>query len=237
MDKFEPCGLLIDGVPLEDFGGAALRDYSVGETKITNTTFQGVNRSTFRVLRSFFGTRMITVTIVFKGETRHDAAKQRSLFNSAAFGASELYISDDGFFYSVALTSCGPEELVGEGKTEAQIKSKYQFEGIRHEALVRETVAAGGTIFCRSTVPFTDCKLTATPAASAVNYSFGGATFHNVGAGDVLVFDGIGGKITRSGNNDAASVDWTDFPRLVPGVNTISASSGTVVVEYYPTYL
>ena len=237
MDKFEPCGLLIDGVPLENFGGAALRDYSVGETQLTNATFQGVDRSTFRVLRSFFGSRKITVTIVFKGENRHEASKQRSLFNIAAFGASELYISDDGFFYSVALTSCGPEELIGEGKTEAQIKSKYQFEGTRHEALVKETVSAGGTIFCRSTFPFTDCKLTATAASAASSFTLGGATFSDVAANDVLVFDGINCVITKNGSNAAASVSWSNFPRLVPGMNTITATNGTVAVEYYPTYL
>ena len=45
MDQFGMCGLLIDGIPLDTYEGAALLDYSVGETALKNETFQGVNRS------------------------------------------------------------------------------------------------------------------------------------------------------------------------------------------------
>ena len=43
-------------------------------------------------------------------------------------------------------------------------------------------------------------------------------------------------KITKNGVNYAAFVNWTDFPQLVPGMNTISAADA-VMVEYYPTYI
>lgn len=236
MNNFGMCGLLINGVPLETYGGAALLDYSIGETELKNETFQGVDRSTWHLLKATFGTRSVKVTIVFTGADRHAASLQRSKLNGAIFGASELYISDDGFFYDVCIESCGAEVLVGEGEREAKIKSDYTFRGTRREALVKETVAGNGTMFCRSTMPFTDCRLTVTVAATAASYNLGGAVFSNVQAGDVLVFDGIDGKITKNGANAAASVSWTDFPRLEPGLNTI-VSPNTVTVEYYPTYI
>ena len=236
MDNFGMCGLLINGTPLDTYGGAALLAYSVGETAIKNETFQGINRSTWHLLKSIYGVRQIKLTIVFTGPSRREVALQRSKLNSALFGASELFISDDGFFYDVAVESCGPDELVGEGERETKIKGQYQFTGIRRDALVKETISGGGSLFCRSTMPFTDCRLSVTVGASASSYTLGGATFSNVSAGDVLVFDGIGGKITKNGANAAASVSWTEFPQLVPGENTITAPDA-VTVEYYPTYI
>ena len=162
MDNFGMCGLLINGVPLDTYEGAALLDYSVGETSIKNETFQGINRSTWHLLKSIYGLRKITLTIVFTGPTRRAVTLQRSKLNGALFGASELYISDDGFFYDVTVESCGPEILVGEGEREVKIKSEYTFTGTRRDALVSETIPGGGKIFCKSTMPFTDARLKTT---------------------------------------------------------------------------
>lgn len=236
MNKFGMCGLLINGVPLDTYEGAALLSYSIGETSIKNETFQGINRSTWHLLKSIFGLRQIKITIVFTGPSRREVTLQRSKLNGALFGASELYISDDGFFYDVTVESCGPEVLVGEGTREVKIKSDYTFQGTRRDALVSETIPAGGKIYCKSTMPFTDARLTVTVSAGASSYTLGGATFGAVTAGDVLVFDGIEGKITKNGANAAASVSWTEFPQLEPGENTITASNA-VKVEYYPTYI
>ena len=159
MDNFGMCGLLINGVPLDTYEGAALLDYSIGETSIKNETFQGINRSTWHLLKSIYGLRKITLTIVFTGPTRRAVTLQRSKLNGALFGASELYISDDGFFYDVTVESCGPEILVGEGEREVKIKSEYTFSGTRRDALVSETIPGGGKIFCKSTMPFTDARL------------------------------------------------------------------------------
>lgn len=236
MDNFGMCGLLINGTPLDTYEGAALLDYSVGETAIKNETFQGINRSTWHLLKSIYGLRKITLTIVFTGPSRREVSLQRSKLNCALFGALELYISDDGFFYDVTIESCGAEELIGEGTREVKIKSKYSFTGTRRDALVSETITGGSKIFCQSTMPFTDARLTVTVGTSAASYTLGGAIFGAVTAGDVLVFDGIDGKITKNGANAAASVSWTEFPQLVPGENTITAPDA-VTVEYYPTYI
>ena len=236
MNNFGMCGLLINGTPLDTYGGAALLSYSIGETSIKNETFQGINRSKWHLLKSIFGLRQVKITIIFTGPSRREVALQRSKLNGALFGASELYISDDGFFYDVSLESCGAEVLIGEGAREVKIKSDYTFTGTRRDALVTETIPGGGSIFCASTLPYTDARLTVTVGASASSYTLGGATFGAVAAGDVLVFDGIDGKITKNGANAAASVSWTEFPALVPGENTITAADA-VTVEYFPTYI
>lgn len=229
-------GLLVNGVPLDTYGGAALLDYSVGETEINNYTFQGINRTTWRNLKSVFGLRPVTITIVFKGPSLHEVKLQRAKFNLDVFGGCDLYIVDDGFYYDVACESYGAETLIGSGDSTAQIKAKYTFKGIRHDPLVSETIPAGGSIYCRSFMPFTDARLTATVGAAAASYTLGGATFSNVAAGDVLVFDGIDGKITKNGQPYAANVSWVNFPALTPGWN-VNSSPDPVLFEYVPAYI
>lgn len=236
MEIKDCCGLLVNGKPLSEFGGAALLDYTIGETPLDNSVFQGVNRTSWHLLSSIFGRRVITLNIVFEGETLHEAKVQRSKFNSEVSGKSELYIADDGFYYTVACDSTGSEEVAGIGEKTAQIKSSYKFSGIRHDKLEKIVVPAGGSLLCRSTMPYTDAKLTVTVGSAASSYSLGGATFGAVAANDVLVFDGINGKITKNGSNAAASTNWLDFPRLVPGKNTLMALDA-ITVEYYPTYI
>ena len=236
MNK-EYCGLLINGRPLSDFGGQMLLDYSIGETPLDNSVFQGVNRTSWHLLKTIFGRRSISMTIVFTGEDLHDAKLKRSMFNAECFGKAELFISDDGFFYTVSCDSLGSEVVEGIGDKTASVKSTYKFTGIRHGPLEKETIqAGGGSMLCRSTMPFTDAKLTTTVGSSSSSYSFGGATWANVSAGDVLVFDGINGKLTRNGSNYAQNVRWTDFPRLTPGKNTLTATDA-ISVEYYPAFL
>lgn len=230
------CDILINGIPLYQYGGCALLDYAIGETELTNTVFQGINRTSWRMLKATFGQRKITLTIVFTGRTLHEAKLLRSTLNGKLFGRVELFISDDGFFYDAVCESTGTEQLIGSSEREAKIKSEYSFTGMRRDALVRATIQPAGSIFCRSTSPYTDCRLSVTVGSSAAEYALGGAVFKNVSAGDMLVFDGIEGKIMRNGAPYAANVDWLSFPDLRPGFNRITAAD-PVTVEYYPTYI
>lgn len=232
--KFHDC--TVNGLPLATFGAASLLDYSIGETALTPATFQGINRTSWNLLKNIFGMRDITLTVIFEAEDLRQAKLNRSAFNGLLFGQVDLFIPDDGFHYNCICTSTGGEILVGMGLKTAQVKSDYHFKGIRHDALKKVAVPTGKTLYCLSTMPVTDCKLTATVGADATTYTLGGAVFSNVSAGDVLVFDGIDGKITKNGNNYAASVSWVNFPQLTPGANEITCAD-TVTVEYYPTFI
>lgn len=226
----------VNGKPLATYGGAALLDYTIGETPVDVTTFQGFNRTSWNLLQNIFTMREITLTVVFEGPDLREAKRNRSALNGVLFDKANLFIPDDGFHYSVICTGSGPEVLIGQGEKTARIKSEYTFRGIRHDDLKTVTLQPGETVFCLSTMPFTDCRLTATVGASSSSYRLGGATFANVSAGDVLIFDGIDGKITRNGNNYAENVAWLSFPQLVPGGNTIDCIDA-VTVEYEPTYI
>ena len=229
--------LLINGTPIRTFSGASLLDYTVGETTIENATFKGINRTNWVLLKSMFGTRTLTITIVFKGETLHAAKINRSKFNSAIFGRNEIYIPDDGFYYDVTCDSIGDEVLVGIGAKESQIKATYTLTGIRHGLKRKVLVGKNQSFLCESTMPFTDCKLTLTSTQTTTSYNFGGGVWENITAGDVLVFDGINCEITKNGESYAQSVTWMNFPTLTAGLNTIETDLDDVTVEYSPTYL
>ena len=154
MNQFGMCGLLINGVPLDTYEGAALLDYTVGETAITNETFQGINRSTWHLLKSIFGTRQIKLTIVFTGPSRREVSLQRSKLNSALFGASELYISDDGFFYDVVCESCGASyHVVANPPRSENVCDSCGGALVIRKDDVPETVRARLQIFHRETEP------------------------------------------------------------------------------------
>ena len=226
----------VNGKPLATYGGAALLDYNIGETPLDVSTFQGINRTSWNLLKNMFTMREITLTVVFEGPDLRETKRNRSALNGDLFGKVDLFIPDDGFHYAVICTGAGAETLIGQGSKTAQIKSTYTFKGVRHDELKTVTLAPGANLYCLSTMPLTDCRLTATAGASTSSYELGGAVFSNVAAGDVLVFDGIDGKITRNGENDAANVSWSEFPSLVPGLNAIQCSDA-VTVEYEPTYI
>lgn len=232
--KFYDC--TINGLPLATFGAASLLNYNIGETQFSPAVFQGVNRTNWNLLKNIFGMRDIMLTVVFEAEDLRQAKLNRSALNRELFGKVDLYIPEDGFHYDAYCTATGAETLIGIGRRSAQIKSEYQLRGVRRDDLQTVALTPGATLYCRSTMPFTDCRLTATVGASGSNYQLGGAVFSSVTAGDVLVFDGIDGKITKNGVNAAASVSWTRFPQLVPGPNTI-ACNDAVTVEFFPTYI
>lgn len=237
--------MTINGRPLAEFGGAVLMDYSIGETPITTDYFQGINRTNFKILKSRYALRQIRLNLVFEAATLREAKLQRSRFNAELAGRAVLYIPEDGFYYSVFAENLGAETVAGIGDSSAIIQSALVLRGLRHDAVVTETLT-DGRLYCRSTMPFTDGRFTVTVAAIGASgqYSLCGVVFSNVSVGDTLIVDTVNGRITRNGANVAAA--FTAFPQLVPGENSLiwgALDNGVVTagepltVRYYPVYI
>ena len=75
----------------------------------------------------------------------------------------------------------------------------------------------GNTIICESTLPYTDCVLTARVGQDGTNYQMGPVMFDIVYAGQVLTVDGITKRILVGGIPDASGAEWIQFPTLEPG--------------------
>ena len=122
--------------------------------------------------------------------------------------------------------------MLGVERNQVIALCSYQFKGVRHDKL--ETVQ-GNTVICKSTVPHTDCRLTCTASQDYASLTIDTVTITGVTAGDVLVVDGILGRILQNGAPCAGNMSFVHFPSLVPEENTLTCPED-LTVEYYPTY-
>ena len=225
--------MYINGTNIADYG-ALVESFKVGAIKQTNTTYQGLNRTNFNVLTSQMAMRQISVNIFYKAPTRRELALIKSKIDAALAGKLDLWLPD-GFFYFAALTSAGEEQIIGVEYNEEIALCSYTFEGIRHDPLKTIEVASGDPLYCKSLVPHTDCRLTCTASQAYESLQIGPVTITDVAADDVLVVDGITGRILQNGALCAGNMSFLHFPSLVPGENTITCPED-LTVEYYPTY-
>lgn len=224
----------INGNDPVQYGALPLREFSVGGTAITNTPFQGRNRSSYRLLAAVYGRRSITLTVVYPGKTYREATLLRSTIENWMWGKIELCLPD-GFYYTCTLDSIDAGTPTGQEDNEVLISVGYSFSGIQHDPLVTVENAAAG-FWNPGTLPFADCICSVTVGAAADTYQLAGATFKDVTKGEQLTVDGINGRLLRNGAPAPGNVTFVRFPQVVPGQNSFSALD-LVTVQYYPCYI
>lgn len=217
--------MFIDGKSVQEYGAVVLGSPQVSPAPVSHETFMGRNRTNFNVLSHDVGMKLLEVNLAFFGNDANEIQRNRSVFRSALVGKLNLAFDFDDFEYFAVYQA--DSELESEHK-QLEI-SKFTFAAIQHKRL---EVISGDTVYCESAIPKTDCRLIATISTSAASYTLGNAVFSNVVAGDIIVFDGIDGKVTKNGVDTAAT--WTKFNQLSRGLNTIA---GATQIEYYPTYM
>lgn len=207
----------------------------LGTPKVSNAEYTSEykymrTRSTIRHLSHEIGLKNLEVHVAFIGGDIHEIQMKRSAFRAALIGTLDISFARDRFSYFA--------EYVGDAELESEYDgaalSKFMFQAVQHLPL---EVITGTSVMCQSTIPETDCRLTATAMSTASSVVLGTVTFSNVSANDVLVADGITGAITKNGTPVTAS--FIRLPYLVSGANTVTASEGlsNITVEYYPTFL
>ena len=218
----------INGISEDMLHAKLLRDYRISGSKIKSEYWQGRNRSQFALLSQSYGLKEINITVVFDGRTAEKVALHKSEFDAALWGKFEIYLPN-GFTYTAILDDAGELEYMGDERGKAQ----YTLVGIQHKPLVTVTSIP---FTCSSTVPFTDCIITAT--ATATSGSIGDVDFAGVTIGDIITIDGIDKRLKVNGVDAATKFTWIDFPSLPRGVNnpTVSGVSG-VTHQYFPTFL
>jgi hypothetical protein len=214
--------------------GALVESFKVGAPDLKNTVYQGMNRTSFNVLSSQLGMRKISVQIFYKGRTRRELALIKSKIDNLLIGKVELWLPD-GFFYTASMTGAGEEQIIGVEYDEEIALCSYSFEGIRHDKLETVQLPQGGTLYCKSLVPQTDCRLICVASENYASIQIGPVVITSVSEDDVLVVDGILGRITQNGALCAGNMSFLHFPSLVPGENLITCPED-LTVEYYPTY-
>ncbi len=218
----------INGVSVEEYGGSLKSEYTVTGMEITENSYSiGRNRSNPLYHGTVLGLKTLTLPVDFAGKDRQEASARKSKFDAAIYGKNELVLPD-GFTYTAICSEYGEEICHGE----QLLETIYTCVGIRHG---KKEIVTGNTIYCTSTLPKTDCRLTVTVTNGESSYQLGSVTFLDVTAGDVLCVDGITGRILVNGAPGAARAQWLEFPYLVPGKNMITCAD-TVTAEFYPAY-
>lgn len=222
----------INGNNPEDYGAMSLLSYTVSGSSITNTIFQGRNRSSYRLLAAVYGQKAISFSLQYEGRTYREASLLRSAIESWMWGKVELFLPD-GFYYTATLQSIGDGSPIGQENNMVLITVEYQFSGIQHDAMV---TTAGESFINPGTLPYADCICSVTASAATDSYVLAGCTFQDVTQGESLVVDGINGRVLRNGAPAPGNVTFTSFPQVVPGENSFTAAD-PVTVQYYPSYL
>lgn len=218
--------MIVDGRTLAEYGARLKNDYTISGVPLTSYFHQGVRQSGFTLHSQEAGLKTIDLTLVFSGADRAEIDRRKSRLDGALFGKNELCL--DGCFYTVFCSGVGGSVYQGDCLCE----SAYQFTGYKHGRLKRIT---GNTLYCESTLPYTDCRILTTVTAASGSYRVGSITFQNVRAGELLTVDGIDKRILIDGIPAADRAEWIRFPSLIPGKNFILCDD-IVTVEYYPVY-
>lgn len=110
-------------------------------------------------------------------------------------------------------------------------------EAIRSFDLVKVDFNGDVTIDNPGTVS-SGLKISFKPGKVIETFTVYGVTIKKIKGVGSVVIDGIEGKVTENGVNKFADTDIINFPKIEPGLNTVSCSDGTIPVtlEYYPTF-
>ena len=220
--------MFINGIPVETYGGIMIGTPRVSNAEYTSEYTHQRTRSTIRHLVHDVGIKEIECHLAFLGDSVYEIQVKRSIFRSALIGALDISFKRDRFSYFVEFD--GERELESEHENAAV--SIFKFKGVQHLPL---KTLLGKHVYCESTVPKTDCKITAIASNNTSNAKVGTVTFPNVLSGDILVVDGIDGIITKNG--DPVTVSFIRLPYLTCGDNTIECPFDNITVEYYPTFM
>nr|DAT26651.1 MAG TPA: hypothetical protein [Caudoviricetes sp.] len=241
-----------NGVGLDLFR-AKMQSYPViSSCEVDTEVFQGVNRSSFQLLKNRRGARTMVLTIDFFGTNPERTRNQSALEALLLGGVSEIDIGD-GCFYRAVLVKTGDPETLGECVTSVV----YTFRATRHTRQIVTAVEPNGKpLLCVSNVPQTDCEI----LLSKEKWSGGTSILITLNTvqrwslaeeitGDLLL-DGVNKRFLRKKSDGAwenitSKMEWTDFPYLVPGENAlgISIDGGPSLpgryaqISYTPTYL
>ena len=221
----------VDGRSILDVG-AVLESYTVGGTEVTNEVYQGRNRTNFNLLSKQFGRKTVTMTVFFHAINRHLLTVQQSNLTAMLTGVVDLALPD-GFYYRSVLDEVGDLQIIGVDGKGVIAECTYTLSGIQHD--VMQTIT-GNTFRAEGTMWQMDCILTCTASRAYSSIQVGTVTFTGVSAGDVLVADGINGRLLQNGTPTTGNASFTHLPFVVPGEQTITCPE-TLTVQYYPSYI
>ena len=203
-------------------------NYTVSSASVSRSVYSG-GCASYVATKAKIGLKTTRLPVRIVQESTDMADSMRSWMLSMCLESKVEMMLPNGKTYVAALTDTGEVEKSAEGV----IDFALEFTGYQRGEIVK---AQTPNIMCFSTVPETPYRITAT-VESGGSFTMAGVTFSDCAVGDVLVIDGIAGKVTKNGNAmDISKTDFLKFPFLAPGKNTVTCT-GAAAVEYYPIFM
>lgn len=218
----------IDNREMSAYGIYVASGYSVTSAPVSRSVYSG-GCASYVATRPMIGLKTLKIPVRVVQDTTDQADSIRSWMLSLCLGSKVALVLPNGKRYVAALTDAGEVEKFAEGVLDLTLTFTGYQRGQRVTAQTPD-------VMCLSTVPETPFRITATvPAAGS--FTMAGVTFANCAAGDVLVVDGLGGKLTKNGEAVLiADTDFIRFPTLSPGGNTVNCDAAATV-EYDPIFM
>lgn len=218
----------INGIEMTNRGVFITSDYTVSSASVSRSVYSG-GCASYVATKAKIGLKTIRLPLRIVQESTDMADSMRSWMLSMCLESKVEMMLPNGKTYVAALTDAGEVEKSAEGV----IDFTLEFTGYQRGEIVK---AQTPNIMCFSTVPETPYRITAT-VGDGGSFTMAGVTFSDCAAGDVLVIDGIAGKVTKNGSAmDISKTDFLKFPVLFPGKNTVTCT-GSASVEYYPIFM
>lgn len=206
--------------------GAKMLDFSVGEISVSNNYFFAP-KGFFPVrYAGSHGMRDVSITLEFTGTWATCTQNASNLVKDLSAG-SDILLPDGFWYYCVLLPGKAPKR-----KGFSYESQVFTLKGVRHAALVTSTLSSDGTVSNTGNRE-TPVRLTISNVTEDIEVM--GVTISDFTG--TIVIDGINGTVTAGGNNAFMYTDFTEFPKLQPGSNSITVPSGvSLTIEFYPLW-
>ena len=226
----------VNGVDVYVECNADLYDLSVTPAAVTKTTLKKVSRSQLRTSGLKHDIPQLTVGFYVGGPTREQAIDNVNRL-LALCDKCEIRTEEDDYIYDCSLVSIAMQYT----EVDCYYDVALTFDYIRHLEL--EEVSWTCTAESDRSITFENEGTVESGAyvelhpTSSGNYSILGVKVKNLSPGETFTIDGLEGLVTDSHGMAFDRTEFTKFPKVQPGVNTVTVNLPCrVVLRWYPTF-
>ena len=181
------------------------------------------------------GTRSISLTLDFEGDTEREIEKNITKFTMKLYNGAELSLYDGYTYFVVYSKATTPKS-----KAPWIMQVKFTMTGYRHGNLVTKKYTSPGKLYVDGDYK-TPVRIQASVSSTSVTICGIDFTLDSVsGTYNKIDINGINKTVSQSGvGNIFHKTTMTRFPQFEPGENDILFSSGVteITISYYPIYL
>lgn len=220
--------MIVNGKNIEQFG-ALVFDFKLPEMSF-ETSYLHLQEVFLLMAQRQTGSNGM-VQFLIQGDTVGDVKKQVSLLKNELKSATISDVEDDPFSYSCVIVEPTDTDLKGVDVMTGKETALFTVELYCYDRYSRIIVANGNGVTHDGSAP-TSPIITITPTASGtLNLQINGQTYTivSVTEGQPLVIDAEAKTVKQGGQNKMRDVRFFKFPKLLPGLNTITSNlAGTI---------